>query len=537
MSVPGNLPVPLRLRMVAGLTLLFLGALAYAKGPEPPLRIALQPMGFQPPGAGVMASVGSTSTVHFIDDQHLLVTFPVRRLMARLPDDPPDDEDRTIDAVVVHLPSGKVLARTSWRLHDSSQYLWDLGHGRFLLRMRNSLTTFMPLENLTHGESFTQEPFLKSDRKLAAILLSPDRDLITIETVQPPPVSTDETSPASQPSSPESRRTQLNFYRILQPSKSGERMIVQAAGVAVAAGLVNLSITAAGYIEVLQESATRWLFDFDPYVGKFVELSPVESSCRPRPVFVSSSEFVAFGCRGGDDKLMLGGFNMRGEQMWQQNFTDVHAYPSFAFSPNAGRFALSRNIVASTAGITVDFAPATFTTQEIRVYQTYNGKQLLRVEASPVQRWGQNFDLSQDGLRLAVIRDGAVELYRLPALLVPDETAVKAARALEPKDEHANVSLVSHLKSADNASAFHPETKVAPESAPAAAGNAASTGDDQPVDGTRKAPTLYTLPTDKPADKPKSTEKSSEKSSGSSSSSGAASSSSSSSSAAKTPST
>ena len=508
MSVPQTLFALLRPRLLAALALLLASSLASAKGPEPPLRLPLQPMGFQAPGAGMMASIGSSTTVDFIDDQHLLVTFPVRRLMKRLPEDPIGDEDRTIEAVVVHLSSGKILARTSWRMHDNAQYLWNLGHGRFLLRMRNVLTTFMPVENLAHGDAFVEQPFLASERRLAAILLSPDRDLITVESVQPPPVTQDSTASAAYASSPEARRTQLNFYRLLESAEPHDRVLLQAAGVGIAAGLLNLSITSAGYIEVLQESATRWLFDFDPYKGKFMELSPVDSSCRPRPVFVSASEFVAFGCRGGDDKLMIGGFNMRGEQMWQQNFTDAHAFPNFAFAPGAGRFALSRNILAGAAGMTVDFAPANFTTQEIRVYQTYNGRQLLRVEASPVQRGGQNYDLSPDGLRLAVIRDGAVEIHRLPGLAPGDEVAVRAARALEPKDDRAMVSLVSHVKpAAGNTVAVQPAAQIAPAPtftppAPAAGNTAGALGDEQPTDGPRKPPTLYTLPTDQPAEKP-----------------------------------
>ena len=515
MSVSRTFPALLRPRLIAALTLLFASLLASAKGPEPPLRLALQPMGFQPPGAGIMASIGSSSTVHFIDDQHLLVTFPVRRLMKRLPEDPVDDEDHTIEAVVVHLPSGKVLARTSWRMHDSAQYLWKLGHGRFLLRMRNVLTTFMPVENLAHGDAFVEQPFLASERRLAAILLSPDRDLITVESVQQPPVSQDPTTSAAYASSPASRRTQLNFYRILEPDQPYDRVLVQAAGLGAAPGLVSLSITSAGYIEVLQESATRWLFDFDPYVGKYVELSPIDSSCRPRPVFVSASEFVSFGCRGSDDKLMIGGFNMRGEQMWQQNFMDTHAFPNFSFAPAAGRFALSRNILAGNSGslgMTVDFAPSSFTTQEIRVYQTYNGRQLLRVEASPVQQAGQNYDLSPDGLRLAAIRDGAVEIHRLPGLVGSDESAVKTARSLEPRDDHAMVSLISHVKiAAGNATVSQPAAQVVPTqvapaptfAAPAPpAENSAAAGDEQPGNGPRKPPTLYTLPTDKPAEKP-----------------------------------
>ena len=283
---------------------------------------------------------------------------------------------------------------------------------------------------------------------------------------------------------------------------------------------VDLSLTSAGYIEVIPESATSWLFDFDSYAGTFKELAPFDTSCRPHPVFVSATEFVAIGCRGSSDRLDLGGFNMRGEQVWQQNFTDTHAFPNFSFAPAAGRFAFSRNIVAAGSGITVDFAPSSFTTQQVRVYQSYNGKQLLQLEASPVQRSGQNYDLSADGLRFAIIRGDTVEIYRLSALTAADEVAIKAAAELQPEDAHVAVNLVSHLKSpaAAGKSANVVSAMAAQPDAPAAASSvttsapvvtqlvappATQLGDVQPTDDApRKPPTLYTLPTDKPTDKP-----------------------------------
>ena len=92
-------------------------------------------------------------TLHYVDDKHLLVTFVVHRLIPRLRDEPEDDQDRVTDAVLLELPTGKVLARTTWHLHDHGQYLWNLGHGHFLLRIRDTLTTFAPLANLSEDVS------------------------------------------------------------------------------------------------------------------------------------------------------------------------------------------------------------------------------------------------------------------------------------------------------------------------------------------------------------------------------------------------
>lgn len=485
-----------------------------ARGPEPVMRIPLASLGYQPFAAAVLAAGGTLTTVHFIDDEHLLVTFNVRKLMKRLPNEPPDDQDKMVEAVLVHLPSGKVLARTQWRLHDSQQYLWALSHGRFLLRIRDTLTTFAPLANLEEGDPFAEQPFLRSEeRRIAAVLLSPDRDLATVETVARPVPDPGNPNPP-----PPSRRTQINFYRIVEPVQPIDQVIVQSAGIAVAKEPVDLSLTSAGYIEVLQESPQRWLFDYDSYAGSFKELSPFDTSCRPHPVFVDAAEFVAVGCRGGTDKLDLGGFNLRGEQMWQQNFLDVHAFPNFVFAPAAGRFAFSRNIVPGTSGMTVDFAPSTFTTQQIRVYQSASGRQLLQLEASPVQRTGQNYDLSRDGERFAIVRADAVEVHRLPPPNAAEEKALHALTELEPEDARVAVNLASHVKparpersteveaaaqAAAPAGPPNPATASEPVAPVAETTSANQVGDVHPTaDAPRKAPTLYTLPTDPPAPAP-----------------------------------
>ena len=53
-----------------------------------------------------------------------------------------------------------------------------MGHGHFLLRIRNTFTTFAPLANLKHGHAFEEKPFFKvTQRRVAVIQFSPDADM------------------------------------------------------------------------------------------------------------------------------------------------------------------------------------------------------------------------------------------------------------------------------------------------------------------------------------------------------------------------
>jgi hypothetical protein len=429
-------------------------------------------------------------TVDFVDNDHLLITFGVRRLMKREPGQPVDDEDRTIGAFLVELPSGKLLARTEWRVHDRSQYLWNLGHGRFLLRVRDRLTMFAPLAAADPNDAFRELPLLKADRHIVAVLVSSDGDLLTVETTKWAMGSGEESSGFSADPAP----VQINFYRLVNSGSSANGVVVVSAGTIRTRTAVALPMTTAGRLEVLEGGKDRWLFNFNEHAGRVDELSPFDTTCFPRPTFVGHSEFVAFGCRGGQDRLDLAGFNMKGEEMWQQNFSDTHVNPTFAFAPEAGRFALGRTIVSGDFDPELPLPAAVVTGQEVRVYQTYDGKQLLRIGCTPVERAGQNFSLSPDGLRLAVVRETmvrhpatkdnaaysqletAAEVYALPELTPQDRAAVKEAQTLAPEDTGARIDLA--LQRGSGASAQNPAN-------PAVAASAkVPLGGDSPIAGS-----------------------------------------------------
>jgi len=504
-----------------------------------PVRIPLEPMGYQAQSTEFMLAGSSMLTVDFVDQNHLLITFGVRRLMKRDPNDPVDDADRTIGAFLVELPTGKVLARTEWRLHDRSQYLWNLGHGRFLLRVRDRLTTFGPMASADPNDAFRETPLLNVDRHLVAVLVSSDGDLLTLETTKWAMRSAD----PSQGFSTDPAPVQINFYRLASDTKG---LIASWAGAIRTRTAVALPLTAAGRLDMLEGGKNRWLFNFDEHAGKVDELAEWDTSCFPRPTFVGHAEFVAFGCRGDADKVDFAGFNLKGEEMWQQNFYDSLVSPTFAFAPEAGRFALGRTIVNGDFDPDLPLPGAAVTAQEVRVYQSYSGKQLFKIECSPMERAGQNFALSADGLKLAVVREAqvrhpgtkdypaytqteaGVEVYALPGLTKEDQAAIKDAQEHAPVDTGARIDLALERTAGapakgGAASASDSGAKIVPGSDSAAAQNApgveprnpaadagpaldsgANTveeGDTQPA-GPRKPPTLYGPDEKQPASKP-----------------------------------
>lgn len=504
--------------------LLALCGLALARTPDQIARISLESIGFEPPSKQMISAGASVFTLHYVDDSHMLVTFAVRRLLKRLPECPPADQDRTVAAVLIDSPSGHVLARAEWRVHDLGQYLWSLGNGHFLLRTQNHLVTFSPLAGHSPAEAFRLRPALASARSIGAVLLSPTASLLTVETFDPSP-NDGSASGDRAPGGP--RPVQINFYRVAETSPNSDEIRFTNAGTVRSARPTDLPVDASGFVDVVEERRPHWAFNFNTYAGKVTELSPFESSCHPVPYLVSRSEFVSFGCHNGGARMVLGGFNLRGEEMWEQNFFEPYILPTFAFAPTAGRFALSRVLVSGALPDVSAFAPDLLTGQNITVYQTESGRQLLNLQASPAQRSSQNYSLSPDGMSLAVLRDTAIEIHRLPALSTKDTADLRKAQALVPELSYDPVDLRSSKPATVVASSpAVPDTPPPPPSIAAPAPDPAATpsvdvppadqnanrtadspsespvvnGDDTSV--RRKPPTLYNPPSDTPPEAP-----------------------------------
>jgi hypothetical protein len=449
--------------MLAAWMVLAAGA-AWARDAEPVARIPLRPMGYQTILPEFLLGGSSMLTVHFVDADHLLVTFGLRQLMKREPGDPADDDDRTVGAALVELPTGKVLARTQWRMHDRGQYLWELGHGRFLLRVRDRLTVLAPMAGGGAQDAFRETPLLRIERHIVGVLVSANEDLLMVETTKPAAGAGSDGAASGDLGLQNSAQAdpapvQLNFYRLTSKGAGAEGLVVASAGAIRARSTVDLPMTTGGFLDVIEGGKDRWLFNFDAHTGKVSELAEWDTTCAPNPTFVGHSEFVAFGCRGSAERQELAGFNLKGEEMWQQSFSDLHVAPVLAFAPAAGRFALGRIVVTGAVDADGPLAENMVREQEVRVVQSYDGRVLFKIDCTPVERAGENFALSADGMRLGVVREtlvhhaatkdddaysereAAVEVYALPPLTEKDQAEVKAAEALAPPDAGARIDL------------------------------------------------------------------------------------------------
>jgi hypothetical protein len=429
-------------------------------------------------------------TVNFVDETHLLFTFNARTLLPRLPDVLEGDDDRNVAAVLLEIPSGRVLARTEWRTRDHQQYLWPLAHGRFLLRIRSRLTILDPLANLAAkgpAAAFAETPFVELKRRIAYVNVSPTGDLVSIQTTAPPKpkqsrIAADSSAlaaamagtsdeardgdPQILDGTPQRPPVEIDIFR-LQFNPTG-KLNATLAGVIGSRALLELPVTSEGYLEMKRENAAVWDFDFIEHSGKRVELAAYETSCAPSPYFISPSEFVAFGCHGSADHQEFSYFNLHGDQPWLAAPSGTRVSPQLAAAPAAGRFALSQTLVSDTALNTEELAPSEILSQDITVFQSFSGQQLLKVQANPIERTGQNFDLAPSGLQFAVLRGPNLEIYHLPPPSPADQKSLQVAQASQPAASEAPIRLNSTpIQLADKTLVAAPVPPTQPPSLPA----------------------------------------------------------------------
>ena len=408
------------------------GAMGGEKKAGPWAQVSLESLGFPGVSKLFLNSGSSMLTVNLLDSSHLLVTYSKRTLVPRVAGDPVEHDDRLVAGEVVDLPSGHIAAQVEWHMHDYGRYLWKLGNGRFLVRIGGELYTIAPLANLASGNAFVRTVFPGRMLRPTVVDVSPEGGVLTLETVVEmqeegrTKVVLGDQDTASEATS----ATVIDFYRIRdgKEGRGGGDFEVNSAGEVLAPAPVLLPVDGDGYLWAEAVDSFSWGMTFDEYGGKTKDLGKVDSSCRPRLQMTSRSEFVALTCLGSDDHIKLTSYGLDGHETWEEVVGDVGT-PAFAFAPVAARFAMSHIHVDVTAPTPGSTTGESIPSQEVRVYQNASGNLLLQAECRPVFKTAENFDLSPDGMTAAVVRDGMIAVYKLPALSKTDlEDMVEVAK-------------------------------------------------------------------------------------------------------------
>jgi len=392
-------------------------------GPPPATRIDVTPLGYVAPSRFYLVARLSSATLDFIDKDHLLFTFREGGLLQRVPSDPREDDDQVICAVVLDIPTGQVVERAKWRMHDRERYLWAIGDGHFLVRQRNALY-------LTDSH-LGLRPYMQVDTQLQALSVAPDRKLMMVEyqkyeppaadsngldatTRRPPPTLGDPSPPSARPVS-----TQILMVR------TQDNMLIAKSEVGHA---VDVPLLQNGFLEVLEGSRPdEWVIRNKPFSGQPSTIAGFKSACDPTVTTLSDTVALAVGCIGGSNDHSVTAYSMNGSILWQDRWQSRYIWPTFEFAENGSRFAYGSLEVNHSIGTMDPFGEDDVVAQMVGVFDTDTGKLELVKTATPILSAGHNYALSADGSRFAILRNDAIEVYDLPpAPALPPAAIAKA---------------------------------------------------------------------------------------------------------------
>lgn len=365
--------------------------------PAPAERIEVAPLGYMPPSAFYLSFRLSSMSMGFFDNDHLLFTFRVGGLLKRLPGQHTDDEDQQIRALVLDLRTGQVEKQTEWRMHDRSQYLWPYPDGKFLVRIRDSL--YMT------DRSLELEPYLSFDTTLRAVEITPDRKTTVLETEIPG---------RSQAEAMGEEAGSAEKKVMIAMLSSGSQTVTMRSE---ARHAVDIPLVSDGILDFLEgKQVGTWAMRDVAFHGDPRIVAEVKSSCQPSVEPISASVVLVMGCfQQVDSDRPVFAISTGGDLLWQQHWEAKYVWGSFAYAENGSRFAYESVQVDRPISVIDSLDPEDVTAQLAGVFDTETGKMVLLKNATPVLTAGQNVALSPDGRRFAVLRNGAIEIYDLPA--------------------------------------------------------------------------------------------------------------------------
>jgi len=376
----------------------------------PVLTVPIGPLGFTAPGPIYMGARNSMASIDFLGEDRLLFTFRIPGLLHRDQTNNDDGDERQIRAVVLELSKGTVEAEATWTVHDRVRYLWPLNNGHFLLRDRN---------NLLEGDAtLTLKPYLDFPGPLLWVELDPEQHFLVTNSREPAnkaakPGDAPGSSTASSATNPDqdsgSGADAPDLVIRILHRESGDVMLVSRVRTAV-----HLPINSVGYLENLRGRGMEWILNLHYFTGGSRMLGHVESNCEPDDEFLSDQEILATTC-GPSGESSLVAMSTDGKILWESQAPPVEVWPQLVVAGNGSRLAWE---TLDTSHPIYTYAPMDaddVKEQSVTIFDAANGDIAMVSPVSPILDAGGNVALSPSGRRVALLNDGALQVFDLPA--------------------------------------------------------------------------------------------------------------------------
>jgi hypothetical protein len=377
-------------------------------GPQPALRIPVEPLGYRPPGKLYLLARYSSSSLDFIDATHLLLTFREPRLLSR--GHSTEGLDQVIHADVLELPTGKVVAEDQWLMHDRGRYLWRLANDKVMLRIGARLYEMDIKLHL--------KPLFASPTELEEVEISPDGKVLVVESELEKHTPEEHERLAKKAalsgSKPPSEDVQIRMMRLDQP----KLMLSAHADVAG-----DLPATIDGFFTQERLKEGVWNIRFHPYEkpeptgGDIV--AQIDSACEPSEKVLNQQSVLVLSCRPGHDDRFVAAYSLKSRKLWDGRWQSNFTWPAFRMAQDGASVAISWLALSHAVSARDPINDDEVQNQVLSVLDSRTGSLRIALLLKPIVSAGGNFALSSDGNRLAVLNHGAIEVYDLPASAPP----------------------------------------------------------------------------------------------------------------------
>ena len=354
-------------------------------------------------------------SLNFVDSDHLLFTFNAHSaqvLLERRPDCAPTNSCHIVRALVIDLRNREVTAETDWYVYDYGRYLWSLGYGRFLLRRSNSIFLV--------GPDLEEKLLYSSPDELLWSGITADRKQLILE-------SRVGANPNTEPHEQNQSKVKIEFRDIdtLHVRKTYTAPAVR-----------EMRALSSGYADSIHNPVRQtWLIQFGESAGGRSDLMRVRSPCRPDLLFPTGKTLFVGRCSPNNDGYSVSVFTLGGHPLWRQRWSQKQFDPMVLGSDDGSRIVVSTvtaNRDEQEAASSDDEISWPDVEQDIRVLEAATGKEILETETKTAILKNENYSLSPDGDRLAVVDGTRLYLYDLPPMTTEERTRYLAMNADAP---------------------------------------------------------------------------------------------------------
>lgn len=383
----------------------------YPDKPSAPatFSIPLGSVGFSTPGENYLLRHQGLVSLDFLDEQTILFTFHVSSGLMQRGGKAEESSEQRIRAVVLAIRSGKILAQQEWAEPDRLRYLWMLNDGHFLLRTRDGLDV---------GDSeLKTKTYLRFQGRLVWIQMDPKQEYLIANTLEAPKQGNEASAPAAKTDAPKGQTPDgEQEVLVARTVKRVSGDVVRVTQVPWSSQKNDWPMNSHGYLERVHGDGANWTLEFHDYLGKEGnDVARIESTCRPMYSFVSDAELLVSRC-DPEEGWVLAGMSSEGKSLWEAKLGSNAMSSQTVAARDGSRVVRETLLLKRSADRYKKMIGAKdLLGQMMKVFDAASGKVLLTAPLTPVFDGGGNVAISPSGQRVAILNQGAIQIFDLPS--------------------------------------------------------------------------------------------------------------------------